>query len=221
IGSFKGSLESTESEFVFLGEKVAQDFLGLKDKVSEVSILLRDPTALSLFESKLKLALPELDVKTWKQLEPFVDALTQLQNRFLLFWFSIVIVAVSFGVLNTLFMSIFERIPEFSLVQALGMPPLGIVKQVAIESAIILFIGVLSGNVLALISVTALSNGVDLAPFAQGVEMTGFGRVIYPRVNVQDWVIANSLTYFICLIACFYPAFRAVKLAPINASRSL
>jgi putative ABC transport system permease protein len=130
----------------------------------------------------------------------------------------VVFVAMGFGILNTTLMAVFERMREFGLLKALGMRPIRIVKGILTEALIILFVGMLIGNGLGLISCYALSfHGIDLSALAQGVEYAGMSRVIIPQVIAKDLLGANLVVLSLGLLVCLYPAVKAARFTPVEA----
>lgn len=217
IGIFDAELESTEKSFAFIGIKPAQRMLGLDDQITELSLGIDDRYKVQGLAEDLGRALPQLDVKAWNEIIPMAQALVDLQSSFLRFWFGIVVIAVSFGLMNTLFMSIYERTREIGLVQALGMSASSVLLHVVAESAILLSAGIAAGNGVGYLIVRSLSSGIDISSFAEGAAKLGISRVIYPLILRMDIVSLNLLVFFICLLASFYPAWKASRYEPVQA----
>ncbi|MCB9030102.1 MAG: ABC transporter permease [Deltaproteobacteria bacterium] len=217
IGVFDSQFESTEKSFVFLSIKKAQGLLGLDAKISEISLVTKDYENLEPTLSNLQSSAPNLDVRGWRDIEKFVSALLDIQGKFLIFWFCIVVIAISFGIVNTLFMAIYERIREFGMLQALGMKPIEIQFQVLIESLLLILIGGFIGNILSVIGIHLLESGIDISAFAEGAKRFGIKNVIYPRFVSHDWITANLLVLFLGSLSSFYPAWRASRFTPANA----
>ena len=130
-----------------------------------------------------------------------------------------VIVTVAFGVVNTLFMAIFERAREIGLMQAIGMQPFWLVWQVLLESLVIVIVGAIVGNMLSFITVYFFRHGIDVSAFAEGTAIIGVGRLIVPVIKEYDVIKANLLICVIVLLSSFYPAWRASRIDPVSAMR--
>jgi ABC-type antimicrobial peptide transport system permease subunit len=114
-------------------------------------------------------------------------------------------------------MAVFERIREFGLVKALGMKPLRIVGQVLSESLMLLLLGSAAGVVLGVLTVLALSGGIDLSAVAAGAEYAGISRIIFPQLVFRD--VTGSILV-VCLLGCLvslYPAIKAARITPVEA----
>lgn len=217
VGIFDAEIEATESAFVFTGRGAAQTLLKMGDEVSELALMTTDRERLGQLVERLRDAAPGLEVADWATLEPLLKVSLELYDGFMLVWFFVVFLAMSFGLVNTLLMAVYERTRELGLFQALGMRPRAIVFQVLLESLVLLGIGLAVGNAAAWLSVVALSDGLDLGAFAQGMEWAGLSSMIYPLVIAKDVVNANVLVVVLGLIASLYPAWRAARHVPVEA----
>ncbi|RMG40660.1 MAG: ABC transporter permease [Candidatus Dadabacteria bacterium] len=214
---FDAELESTEKSYVFVSREAAQTMLGMQGEVSEIAVTLKDKDKLHEYVTRLKQALPEFEVHSWRELEPLVTALNSIQNGFLFLWYLIVIVTVAFGLVNTLFMAIYERTYEIGLTQAIGFSPLMVLFEVVFESFYLLISGAIIGNILALLTNLWLKDGVDVSAFARGTEMIGVSSMIYPDQRISDLVAVNILVLIIGIAGSVYPAWRASRLTPVEA----
>jgi len=129
-----------------------------------------------------------------------------------------VFVAMGFGIVNTTLMAVYERMREFGLLKALGMKPWWILREVLIESLLLLITGLIIGNLLGLLSIYALSgSGIDLSALAAGAEYAGMTRVIYPAINLKDFALANFVVMLLGLLVSVYPAVKAARFTPVEA----
>lgn len=217
VGIFDASPEAMETGFVFVGRRVAQDFIGIGDAISEIALVAPDRDRLEPLLVTLRAAAPGTDVSPWTALEPLLVLTENVTDVILVIWYVIVFVAMSFGLVNTLLMAVFERTREFGLFQALGMQPRQILVQVLLESLILLVFALSLGNAAAWGTLRALEDGIDLSAFAEGLEMVGVSPVIYPALSLTDVTIANLLVFVLGLAASLYPAWRAARYVPVEA----
>ena len=99
-------------------------------------------------------------------------------DGFVLVWIVVIFIALSFGLVNTLVMAVFERVREIGLMLALGLKPAGILLQIVMESLILLAIGLVLGTTLAWLTILPLEDGIDISAVAQGMEMFGAASVL-------------------------------------------
>jgi len=216
-GIFDAKMEATETGYLFIGRKCAQDMLKLGENVSELSLVVHDRQDLDAVLQRLTNAAQGLDVQPWTKLEPFLVLAVKMYNASMLIWFVVVFLAMSFGLVNTLLMAVFERTREIGLFQALGMRPKFILAQVLLEALTLLIAGLVIGNVLAWATIASLGDGLNLSAFAKGLEWAGMSSVIYPLPTHSDIITANLLVIVLGIIASLYPAWRAARYVPVEA----
>lgn len=209
--------DRTEDEFVFTGMHTAQTMLQVGDSVSEVSFDLQDAADLNGFVTSLQKTVPNLDVQSWHTLQPLTQALSRFVDSFDSIWISIMSVLVIFGVANTLLMSVYERIREFGLLQALGLRPYLVVLQVMLESVFLMTLGTAAGTVIAIITIGWFHHGLSMGFLARGAEWLGAGRILYPQLVWPELLQAASLVWVLGVIVSLWPAWRAVRNSPIVA----
>ncbi|NVM21118.1 MAG: ABC transporter permease [Desulfobacterales bacterium] len=217
VGIFDADMEATETGYVFVGSTIAQDMLKLGDRVSQLALVVDDRDNLDAVLQRLTDAAPGLDVQPWTKLEPMLVLIVKMYDGFMMIWFVVVFLAMSFGLVNTLLMAVFERTREIGLFQALGMRPRLMLGQVLLESLTLLMIGVVVGNVCAWATIASLDEGLNLSAFAQGFELYGLSSIIYPLVTASDVLTANLVIIVLGLIASLYPAWHAARYVPVEA----
>jgi ABC-type lipoprotein release transport system permease subunit len=217
VGIFDAEPEAMETSVVFAGRATLQRLLGLGEAVSEIAVMTPDRRQLDPLLGALRAAAPTLDVQPWTVIEPLIVLTEQITDVVLVIWYAIVFTAMSFGLINTLLMAVYERTREFGLFQALGMPPRHILGQVLAESLILLVIALALGNLGAFATIGWLADGIDLSAFAEGFELVGMSPVLYPMVTAADVGMANALVIVLGLGASLYPAWRAARVVPVEA----
>lgn len=217
VGIFDANTEATETSYVFVGRTLAQDMLKLGGWISELALVVDDRQDLDATLQDLTNAVQGLDIQPWTKLEPLLVLTAKMYDATMLIWFVVVFLAMSFGLVNTLLMAVFERTREIGMFQALGMRPRFILTQVLLESLTVLMIGMAMGNVLAWATIAYLGGGLNLSAFAKGLEWAGLSSVIYPLVAASDVITANLLVIVLGIIASLYPAWRAARYLPVEA----
>ena len=149
---------------------------------------------------------------------PAILIYLDIYDTFIFIWYLVVFIAMSFGIVNTTLMAVFERMREFGLLKALGMKPWWVIREVLTESLFLLIMGMAIGNILGFLSVWALSGGgIDLSSLAAGAEYAGMSRVIYPAVTGKDVAGANLVVLMLGLLVSLYPAVKAARFTAVEA----
>ncbi len=218
-GLYDAEGTSLEKQFVFTGVEALQDLVEAA-VVTEVSIKLTDERFEAGIKDSLRGFFSTLDVMDWQELEPQAAAMFVYVDSAIFIWFLVIMGALIFGLVNTLITAVMERIREFGMLRAVGMKPGSVVVQVVLESTLIMLVGVVAG-VLAgwLLATQWLGDGINLSQWAQGVEMAGMRSVLTPHILAQDIVLVTVLSLVFGVLAALYPAWRAVKIKPLEALR--
>jgi ABC-type lipoprotein release transport system permease subunit len=218
VGVFKAELESREEGFVFAGRDVVQAMLGIGTEVSEIAMLGQDYRAPQKLAASIRAVVPpDREVLSWLDLDPYLATMMRVMNGFVLVWMVVIFLALSFGLVNTLMMAIFERVREIGLMRALGMRPSAIVYLILVESLMMLALGLLAGNLLAIGTVLPLKDGIDVSAVSQGLEMMGASSILYPVLLWPDLVLANVVVIVLGMITSLLPAWRAARYRPVQA----
>ncbi len=218
VGIFTTDISAYEKQFVFTGRAVAQRLLQTGDRVQEVAVLGRDfRNSAALVEEVRAVAGADRRVQGWYELDSYLGTMLNVMDGFVLVWIVVVFLALSFGLVNTLVMAVFERVREIGLMLALGMKPVVILGQILVESVMLLGIGLVAGNVLAAVTVYWLRDGIDISIVAEGMEMFGSASVLYPALSASDMLLANVIVIGLGIVASFSPAWRASRYQPIEA----
>jgi ABC-type lipoprotein release transport system permease subunit len=91
--------------------------------------------------------------------------------------------------------------------------------QVVIESVLIVLSGLAVGVVVGLGLIAYFSNGIDLSRWAEGVELAGLRNRLVPHLVWGDVAAVSVLAVVLGLFASAYPAWRAVRINPLDALR--
>ena len=146
------------------------------------------------------------------QVETIMNVVNGITGSLIVFG-AIALLAASFGIINTLYMSVRERTREIGLMKAMGLSNRKIFQLFSIEAILIGLIGSILGILLASLAGDAL-NSFASKDFLKGLE--GF--------NLTKFTIENSIniTLIIAVVAFLagaLPARSASKKDPIEALR--
>ena len=218
VGLFGASITSFEETYVFAGKHTIQELLGVGDYVTEVFVVGDDYRDVEPVHRRVASAVDgNVAVERWFDLDSYLGTMLAVMDGFVLVWVVVIFLALSFGLVNTLVMAVFERVREIGLMLALGMKPSSILTQIVIESMLLLVFGLAIGNVLAVVTIEPLKSGIDVSIVAEGMEMMGAASVLYPQLRLEDVVLANVVVLILGFLASLSPAWRASRYEPIEA----
>jgi ABC-type lipoprotein release transport system permease subunit len=218
VGLFRANMPAYEESYVFVGKATAQKMLRIGPSTTEVVFVGDDYRDVDPTYETVVAALDDgVDVRRWYDIDTYLGTMLRVMDGFVLVWVVIIFLALSFGLVNTLVMAVFERVREIGLMMALGMKPGMILGQIVIESLLLLAVGLAIGDVLAWASVKAIEDGVDISVVAEGMEMMGAASVLYPKLFLKDVLLANVVVLILGFFASLSPAWRASRYEPVEA----
>lgn len=161
---------------------------------------------------------PGLKVEDWGQIAPQLAFADAMMSQVLYIIVGIVILALMFGILNTMLMAILERRRELGILKAIGMNRTKIFGMIMIETLFFAVIGGLLGLVAARLTIGHFGRaGIDLSMVSEGMEGFGLSSVIEPRLGGIYYVIVFGMVFGGALLSAIYPAITALKLNPAQA----
>jgi ABC-type lipoprotein release transport system permease subunit len=218
VGLFHANMETYEETYVFIGRETAQKMLRIGDTTTEVVFFGDDYRDIEPIYEKVVAAVDDsLRVSRWSEVDTYLGTMLSVMDGFMLIWVIVIFLALSFGLVNTLVMAVFERVREIGLMLALGMKPASILGQIIIESMMLLALGLLIGDTLAWVTVKPLESGIDISVVAKGMEMFGASSVLYPKLHMDDVILSNVVVLVLGFLASLSPAWRASRYEPVEA----
>ncbi len=218
VGLYSASTRAVEEAYAYVGRTTAQTMLHIGDSTTEVVFLGDDYRNVSPVFDAVNAAVDDsVSVRRWYEIDTYLGTMLGVMDGFVLIWVVVIFLALSFGLVNTLVMSVFERVREIGLMLALGMKPSSILSQIIIESMLLLALGLTIGNVLAWATVVPLQDGIDVSIVSEGMEMWGASSMLYPKLYASDMILASGVVLLLGFFASLSPAWRASRYEPVEA----
>ncbi len=219
-------IADVDGSLLMVGIERAALLAGMSGEIHELAIVLDKadderrvlPALTALAGSR-----PELAVVSWEEAMPNLANAIKLDYASQKFIFVIILLIVTIGVVNTLLMSVMERLREFGVVLALGSSPNHLRGLVLLEALLLGLVAAAVGCVLgALLTWYLVEVGIDLQAFIP--ETLEFGGVVFDPVLRAAWDLtwmARIALYVIglTLLAALYPAIKAGRITPVEAMR--
>ncbi|WP_461632119.1 ABC transporter permease [Labilibaculum euxinus] len=214
-----GMFEETN---VFVRKTDLARLLDLESSVShEILVHLDDTELIDQQSLLLKKKHKNLLVQTWKESMPELGYINEIGNLYTYIFVIIILLALGFGIVNTMLMVILERIKELGMLMAIGMSKARIFGMLMLETVLLTFTGGFTGILLGLGATYAtMEKGIDLSDYAAGLEDMGYSSHIYPVVELETLVTIAILVLITGIAASVYPARKALKYNPAEAIRT-
>ena len=185
----------------------------------EIGVLLQNDFDVGSIEKQLQHRFPFLLVESWQKLSPETDLMVKTVDTYSYIIMMIILVALAFGILNTMLMSVLERIREIGMMVALGTSRLRIFLLVLMETVFLTLAGTPLGFGIGYLLVNHYERyGLDLS--GMGKEMMasfGFSTMVYPSFPWEKLPGVTIMVITTALVSCLLPALKALKLRPAEA----
>jgi putative ABC transport system permease protein len=221
----KGIYETFSSEFdrinIYIPIQKAQKMLDIGDNIHGIAIITTDYEQADKVKNEIVSQLNgDYEVLSYSDLLPMLILQMDFYKETMIIFNLIIGLALIFGIINVMLMSVLERIREFGVLMSVGMKNSKLFTMIITESFIIGLIGTVLGIGLGLLIQWPLSNtGLNLSMFAESLKSFGVGAIIYPETTVENLTSLIIMIPLIAVIAAIYPAIKAIKLEPVYAIR--
>ncbi len=224
-GIFRSGSPELDRGAVYLLRKDAQTLFSLGEGVTEAALLLDSSEAVDEAQRFLtaRLAGAPVEVLPWYTVEPFLRQFIELDDAFFYIIVLILFVVISVGILNTVMMSVFERVREFGVMMALGTKPRQVVRLVMQESMALSLVGAVLGGCLGSAATILFAHtGIDLSSYAAGASALGITTtVIHPELTAWNLIVSDVSVVLVVMLVALYPAIKAARLRPVEAIRHI
>jgi putative ABC transport system permease protein len=186
----------------------------------EIAISLQDDQTNDSTLAFLKNHFPIQNSQSWKTLMPDLGMMNDFMEATVYIMLVIILLALSFGIINTMLMAVLDRTREFGMLMSLGMPKRKIFALILLETVYLSLTGAFMGMLISTASISWFGkHGIDLTSVAKGMEDIGFSAVIYTSLEARFYIGLTLLVILTGILSSIMPARRAVKLVPVEAIR--
>lgn len=220
-GIFRTANAGFDQSTVYLHQHQLQALLGETDAVYELALRLNENDSVPGLTAALQAAYPDLQVRSWRELAPELAYMQDSGSMVSYIFVIIILLGLSFGILNSMLMAVYERMRELGMLKALGMTKSRIFLMVMTETLTMALLAGMIGLLAGYGLVAWLgSTGIDLGGYAEALAEFGYDAVIYPALSWQYALNITILVVVLSLLASLYPALKALKLNAADAIRS-
>ncbi len=213
-----GVLEQTNTNddiSIFIPFEIAANIYNTKNMVSFVFIRVDDISKMDEYILSIQ-NVANVNVITNNQIiEESLDVIKTVQNASLLIVI-IAIIAGFFGIVNTMATAVNERKREIGILKSLGATKSLIFKQFLIETMIIGILGGVIGYIIGFIA------SITVLPLMFPAQYQSFQSSVGPLIisfDLNIFIFCILFSLVVSVVAGLYPAWRASRLAPVEAMR--
>ncbi len=222
-GIFEFGLPELDENLVFINLAAAQRIMVMDHGIHQIAVRFRNPEDAKNRDNDLytEIRTNDIEVLNWLEFSPQIAAMIEMSNYVTLVTCIILFFLAALGIINSMFMSIYERIYEFGVVMAIGTAPGSILKLVMLEALLIALISSVTGNIIGYFASSWFeANGIPVGEFEISSIVIDSG--IHTRVVADQFIRYPIYIMLLTLIAAVYPAVFAARITPSEAlQRSL
>jgi ABC-type lipoprotein release transport system permease subunit len=220
-GIFKTESSTFDKSTVFVRRDNLYSILGTTPFIHEIAIRLNNPQNLETAMNQIQKELPNLSVQDWKKIAPELDVTYELLVIELYVFLAIILLALLFGVTNTMLMSVIDRIRELGVLLAVGMKRGRIFVMIIYETIMLSLCGGILGMIFGSLTILYFSDkGINLSAFSAAYSAYGISTELYPALPISFYPILTVMIILTAIFAAVYPAVKAIKLRPAEAIRT-
>jgi putative ABC transport system permease protein len=215
-GIFKKEGQGPDDYSIYMDILSAKEFYSTQF-IHEIAIELNHIDNAREFSNLFELD-SKLSIRPWQEVEEDFFRAMQVDKKGNAVSYTIIMIVVALGILNTVLMSILERTREFGVLKAIGTSPLRLGLMIVLEAQMISFFSIGVGSILAFFINSYFSKfGIHFSePMSYGgMLITG----MFAKISPSSFYHPALIVIFTTLIVSFYPAIKSAFISPIDALR--
>ncbi len=221
VGLFKTVSSEIDKQMILAQDSDVERVFGVTGQIHEIAIITDNVDGISDIEKRLQNNYPDLDVESWEQLSPDLAMMAGMTETQMGYFMAIIMIALIFGITNTMLMGVFERMRELGIVMALGMKHGKIFLMIMLETIYLAIIGGLVGVIISALTIQIIGQtGLDMTIFSDALAVYGISEKLYPIVYLKHYISILSMVAVTAFLAAIYPGIKAIRLKPVEAIRT-
>lgn len=187
----------------------------------EIAVLLDKDENSEQVKQELKNEFRRLEIQDWMELSPEAGYLVSAMDQYMFIFILVILLALCFGIINTMLMVVLERVKELGMLMAVGMSKLRIFFMIMLETVYLTVTGGMIGIVAGyMISKHLERVGLDLYFWKEAYSSLGYSSFIYPKIDLRMVAFTALMVILTGIFSAIYPALKALRLNPAEATRT-
>ncbi len=220
-GIYESNNAPLDERNVYVRRSDLNTLLGTADCGTEAAIMLHRESDIPPVLADLQMRLPRLEVESWQTISPETALVMSALDASSFIIIGVILLALAFGIINTMLMAVLERTREIGMLMAVGMTKVRVFGMVVLETLLLTLTGCPIGFGIAwAVNAWLSKTGINLGAIAGNlVKDFGYGAIIYPDLPADKIIEIAYMVFLAALMASIFPAWKALKLRPAEAIR--
>ncbi len=220
-GVFKTVNSPYDAANVFVPLRTLDSLAGMPGTCNEIAVLLQHNNQVPAVQDSFRLAFPGTTVRNWKEISPETGLTVTVARQMVFILMGIILLALAFGIVNTMLMAILERTRETGMLLALGMSRLKIGSMILLETLLLVLASAPVGAALAWLAVDYTGrHGIRFSQFREVYASFGYADTVYPQLDPTQLLESFLMIIFTTLLAAVFPAWKALRTDPVTAVKN-
>jgi putative ABC transport system permease protein len=191
---------------------------GIPNQINEIAVLLKSSESLDESQKNLKRMFPKTEIQNWKEIAPELGYTVSVGDKMMFIFMGIIMLALGFGIVNTMMMAVLERTREIGMLMALGMNKFKIFIMILMETFFLILAGCPIGIMLALVTIGITQRtGIDFSQYSDAYSSFGYSPIFYPSLSVRQLGMMLLLVVITAFVSALFPARKALQLNPAES----
>jgi putative ABC transport system permease protein len=220
VGLFQSASGAFDETNAFMRRQQMANILG-QDLVHEMVIRATDANAVAAIMDNLAAMNLRLQIQSWQEIAPELAYISSVLEVFSLLFIFIIILALLFGIINTMLMSVLERTRELGMLMAVGMGRQRVFFLIVLETVMLSLTGTALGLFLGVTTIKSSAYlGLNFSFFSASLSNFGISTIVYPFLPVEMYTALIIMIVVAANFAAIMPASKAIRLQPAAAIRT-
>ena len=222
-GIFHSKSPRINKDVIYVRHTDLSNLLNTTDSsFNEFAYLLKNNESLIKTKKTMEVKTDNL-VRTYREIAPEFDLIEEASAVSKQVITVIVMLALLFGIINTMLMAVLERTKEIGMLRAIGMYKRKIFLMIVLETSMISLVSAPVGLIAGFLTNVYFekTGGMDLSQYAGALEQYGGDAIFYPEIAQSTYFFLMLVVIMTALMGAIYPAIKAVNLKPLEAIKKV
>jgi lipoprotein-releasing system permease protein len=213
---FESGMAEYDDQYAYTNLKSAEDIFGMNDKVNGYDIKLNNLSKIDSLANNLGdyLGYPyyvRTIFKVYQNIFTWID----LQKRLIPIALILIVIVAVFNIVSTLLMIVLERSNAVGILKSLGTKSRQVISVFLIQGTYLSIIGILLGNLLALI-LSLLQKDFNIIKIPESVYFMSQAPI---NIQLHNYLLVSLATLILSVLASVIPSYIATKINTISTIR--